>query len=63
MEQGTVVELDSVTAMAAARLSLEYGLPMADRIILATAVEHDATLWTQDADFADVPGVRYVPRR
>lgn len=63
MEQGTVVELDSVTAMAAARLSLEYGLPMADSIILATAVEHDATLWTQDADFADVPGVRYVPRR
>lgn len=63
MEQGTVVALDSVTAMSAARLSLELRLPMADSIMLATAVEHDATLWTQDADFADVPGVRYVPRR
>jgi predicted nucleic acid-binding protein len=63
MEQGTVVELDSATAMAAARLSLEHRLPMVDSIMLATAVEHDATLWTQDADFADVPGVRYVPRR
>jgi predicted nucleic acid-binding protein len=31
--------------------------------MLATARAFDATLWTQDADFADVPGVRYIPRK
>jgi len=35
---------------------------MADAMILATARSSDATLWTQDADFADVEGVRYVER-
>jgi len=35
---------------------------MADAMILATARSSDATLWTQDADFADVEGVRYVVR-
>lgn len=63
MEQGHVVELDSSTALTAARLSLQLKLPMADSIMLATAAHHEATFWTQDADFAGVPGVRYVPRR
>lgn len=36
---------------------------MADRIMLATAQAADATLWTQDADFEDLPGVRYVAKR
>ena len=35
---------------------------MADSIILATAVAHRATLWTQDADFENVKGVRYLPK-
>ena len=30
---------------------IDHALPMADAMILATAVSHDATLWTQDQHF------------
>ena len=42
MQKGTVVDLTPSLAIAAARLSLECDLPMADSIILATAQEFDA---------------------
>jgi toxin FitB len=61
MQQGAVVDLDARLALAAARVSLETHMPMADSIVLATARLHDATLWTQDADFESLPGVRYRP--
>lgn len=60
MQQGQIVELDAPTALAAARLSVDHALPMADAMILATAVMHDATLWTQDQHFERIDGVRYV---
>ena len=63
MQQGSVVDLDARLALSAARVSLETRMPMADSIVLATARLHDATLWTQDADFEGLPGVRYRPRR
>jgi predicted nucleic acid-binding protein len=63
MRQGRVVPLDDVLALDGARLSVEHRLPLADSIILATALAHKATLWTQDADFANVPGVRYIAKR
>ena len=63
MRQGRVVELDDTLAMEAARLSIEHALPMADSIILATALAHRATLWTQDADFENVRGVHYLPKQ
>jgi predicted nucleic acid-binding protein len=59
MEQGRVVDLDRVTSLEAARLSLAHGIPMADSIMLATAQREKATLWTQDADFDGLQGVRY----
>ena len=62
MQRGNVVELDQTLALRAAMLSAELGLPMADSIILATARAVGATLWTQDADFESVEGVRYVPK-
>ena len=62
MRQGKVVPLDDALALDAARISVQYRLPMADSIILATAVAHRATLWTQDADFENVKGVRYFPK-
>ena len=62
MQQARVVELSSALALRAARLSVELQLPMADSIMLATARAFDAALWTQDADFEDVAGVRYVKR-
>ena len=63
MQQGAVVDLTSPVALVAARLSVATRLPMADSIILATARMFEATLWTQDADFAAVEGVRYVAKK
>lgn len=63
MQQGTVVELSSTLALSAAKVSMQLSLPMADSVILATARAADAVLWTQDADFAAVPGVRYVAKK
>ena len=56
-----VVDLTAQLSVEAARLGLRHGLPMADSLILATARAHGATLWTQDADFDGVEGVRFVP--
>ena len=62
MQQGQIVDLDPAIALAAAKISIEHHLPMADSIILATARSREAVLWTQDADFANVAGVRYVAK-
>ena len=62
MQQGTVVELTAPLALEAARTSAESGLPMADSIILATARQYDATLWTQDDHFKGIESVRYLPK-
>jgi predicted nucleic acid-binding protein len=59
MQQGDVVDLDARIAVSAARLSIRHKLPMADSIMLATAVEYGATLWTQDSHFEGIPAVRY----
>jgi len=63
MQRGEVVPLDASISLSAARLSLDMQLPMADSIILATARRHRATLWTQDADFRGLEGVRFFERR
>ena len=63
MQKGTVVDLTAPLAIAASKLSLEHNLPMADSIILATAREFDATVWTQDSDFKNVGGVKYFPKK
>jgi predicted nucleic acid-binding protein len=63
MQQGSIVDLDATLAMSAARLSLEMKLPMADSIILATARANNATLWTQDDDFAGIGDVKYITRK
>jgi predicted nucleic acid-binding protein len=60
MHQGRIVELDATLALAAARLSVAERLPLADSVMLATARSFGATLWTQDADFEGLDGVRYV---
>lgn len=61
MRQGTVAPLTDSLAMEAAALGCELKLPLADSVILATARAFGATLWTQDAHFASLPGVRYFP--
>ncbi len=63
MHKGTVVDLTAKLAIAASRLSLQHGLPMADSIILATAQAFEATIWTQDSDFKRISGVKYFPKK
>jgi predicted nucleic acid-binding protein len=61
MQQGMVIDLTATLALAAAKLSADLNLPVADSIMLATTRAYGAILWTQDADFEGLPGVRYIP--
>ena len=63
MEQGRVVDLDRATALEAARLAIEHRMAMADSVMFATARRYRATLWTQDADFEGLPGVKYLAKQ
>jgi predicted nucleic acid-binding protein len=62
MQKGRVIDVTTNLAMKASKLSLIHNLPMADSIILATAKAHDCTIWTQDADFKNIPGVKFFPK-
>jgi toxin FitB len=63
MSLGREVDLNREIAISAAQISLELKLPMADSLILATAQVHDATLWTQDEHFKDLPGVKFIAKK
>ena len=63
MRRGEVLELDADLAIAAADLSIESKLPLADSVILASARSVRATLWTQDSDFEGLPDVEYRSNR
>jgi predicted nucleic acid-binding protein len=58
MQQGRVVDLDSALALIAGRVGIDARLALADSVVLATARQADATLWTQDADFQGLPDVK-----
>ena len=62
MQQGGVVTLDTNLALNAAKISIEKSLPMADSIMLATALSYEAILWTQDSDFSGIDGVKYIEK-
>jgi predicted nucleic acid-binding protein len=63
MRKGKVIDLTPPLAMVASKLSLAHNLPMADSIILATAREFDAVLWTLDSDFKKIKGVKYYSKK
>lgn len=63
MQQSTVVELDASLALRAAALGLRHKLPLADSIVYATAQAATAEVWTQDADFENLPGVCFWRKR
>lgn len=60
--EGKIIGLDSVTALTAAGIAAEFQLAMADSIILATAREYNATIWTQDSDFQNFPEAKYFKK-
>ena len=62
IQQHHVCPVSSDIAIAAARLGPQHKLAMADALIYATALAHQATLWTQDEDFRDLPHVRFFAK-
>ena len=63
MQEGQLIDLTSTIALHAAKLSTDLKIPMADSVMLATAREFDAVLWTQDSDFKGIEGVRYIEKK
>lgn len=63
MRQGEIIDLDGNLALTAAKLGIDHELPLADSMILACTRAHNATLWTQDADFEGLEQVKYIPKR
>ena len=60
---GTIIALSAELAVLAAGISFELKFPMTDSLILATAQAHNAVIWTQDADFRDLPNVKFRPSK
>ncbi len=60
MLQAEVIDLTTEIAILASEIALEEKIPMADAMILATARANRALLWTQDADFEGIEGVKYI---
>ena len=63
MLQGKIIELNTEISLNAAKVSIEYKIPMADSIILSTGLLYDSTIWTQDKDFKKLPNVRYFDKK
>jgi predicted nucleic acid-binding protein len=62
IQKTRLVPLSESLALAAADVSLEFRLAMADAIVYATARAEGAELVTGDADLRRLPGVTYVPK-
>lgn len=63
MQSGTIIDLTSTIVLHAATISNELKIPMVDSVMLASARENEATLWTQDANFEGLDDVRYIAAR
>jgi predicted nucleic acid-binding protein len=60
MQSGKIIDLSGPIDLHAARISADLKIPMADSIMLASAREFDAILWTQDSDFDGLEDVKYI---
>lgn len=63
MFRGTLVDLTLEISLSAAKLGLQHKIPLADSVILATALSYEAVVWSQDADFKDLPNVKYINKK
>ena len=59
MRRAKVIELTAQRAIAASDAAHKYRLAMADAVMYSIAQEFSATLWTQDKDYKDLPGVSF----
>ena len=63
LRAGRIVELTLTLAIAAAAISHSEKLPMAGSVVLATARAENAVVWTQDADFERIIGVKFRAKK
>ena len=62
LSKGRLLGLDAAGLSRAALSAHKHQLAMADAMIWQTAVENNAQVYTQDADFLDLPHVVYQPK-
>lgn len=62
MPKTRLVPLSESLALAAADVSLEFRLALADSIVYATARAEDAELVTSNGDLQGLPGVTFLPK-
>ncbi|MBD3330640.1 PIN domain-containing protein [Candidatus Peregrinibacteria bacterium] len=62
MKQGRIIDVDLDISLSAAKIRAEKKLPMADSIIYACSLRHNATVWTQDKDFKGLKRVKYFEK-
>lgn len=60
LQKYQIESIDEGTAMAAAKISAEHKIPMADSMIYAVARKYKAVLWTQDEHLKGLPDVKYT---
>ena len=63
MQIGKVIVLDEPLAVNAARIGFDLKLALADSVILATARLFNATLYTQDEHFKNIPNVKFISKK
>ena len=62
MRRGRVLDLTDRRAVAASQAAAQHGPALADAAIYSMALEHGATLWTQDVAYQGLPNVHYSAR-
>ena len=62
MEQCKIADLTQDLALEASKYGNRFKLPLADSIIYATAMKHNATLYTLDKHFENLPNVKYFQK-
>ena len=60
LHRTSIIELSESISLLAADLSLKHGLPMADAIVYATALEENCRVVTSDTHFKGLKGVIFI---
>ena len=62
MKSSPIISLDETLALAAADISLQDDLAMADAIIVAMARSCNCTIISSDSDLKHQPNVKFIPK-
>ncbi len=62
MSIGKIIDVSTLISIEAAKLNQSKKIPMADSIIYITGKLNNATIWTQDYDFKNLPNVKFIKK-